>query len=337
MKHRRQAQSSALSFIDCICCGFGAVLLLFILTAKSQIVQKETEATQALAAVEVLQEAIAVAEEKQKSAETELASLDPQPDTETISLTQLDAEIARLSKTIEEKTAALAFLDEETEVSEAVAASERPSADKSYLSGLRLQGPRVLILLENSGSMLAQDANSALEIIHSGSSSQSEKWLRAKAAVRAVLAAIPKGTKVAILQMNQTASLLSGTLEDPYMDPYDNSALITTLDRLDALDASGGANLLNALTMIRNLGERPSSLLLIGDGLPTAPNPTSKSLSETDRIRLFNQAMSARPNFPFNVILFPFEGDPSAAGLFWKLGSRTNGITLIPDNDWPAL
>jgi hypothetical protein len=337
MKHRRQAQSSALSFIDCICCGFGAVLLLFILTAKSQIDQKEIETKQAIADFEVLQESIASAKERQKSVEKKLSELDPKPDPEAIDPDQLNAEIERLRKAIEEKKAALAFLDKETEATESVAAAERPSADKKYLSGLRLQGSRVLILLENSGSMLADDATSALEIIRNGNSSQSEKWLRAKAAVRAVLAAIPKGTKVALLQMNQTASPLFGTSEDPYMDPYENSELISLLDRLDALEASGGANLLNALIAIKNLGEQPSSLLLIGDGLPTAPNPTNKSLSEKDRIMLFNQAMSARPNFPVNTILFPFEGDPSAAALFWKLGSRTGGITLVPDNDWPAL
>lgn len=337
MKHRRQAQSSALSFIDCICCGFGAVLLLFILTAKSQIDQKKTDAKQRLAAAKTLQKAIATAEEKQKSVETELASLNPQPDTATISLPQLDTELARITKAIEDKKAALAFLDEATEATESVAASERPSADKSYLSGLRLQGPRVLILLENSGSMLAENASSALSIIRSGNSSQSEKWLRAKAAVRAILAAIPKGTEVAVFNMNQTTSSLFGASKDPYMDPYDNNELISMLDGIDALEASGGANLLNALTVIRNLGKPPSSLLLISDGLPTAPNSTNKTLTEKDRIWLFNKAMAARPDFPFNTILFPFEGDPSAAQLFWKLGSRTGGITLVPDNDWPAL
>jgi hypothetical protein len=54
-------------------------------------------------------------------------------------------------------------------------------------------------------------------------------------------------------------------------------------------------------------------------------------------VRLFNQAQSLRPNAPFNAILFPFDGDPSAAGLFWGLSGQTNGITLIPDNDWPNL
>jgi hypothetical protein len=47
--------------------------------------------------------------------------------------------------------------------------------------------------------------------------------------------------------------------------------------------------------------------------------------------------MASRPKYPFNAILFPFSGDPSAAGLFWQLSGRTKGITLIPGNDWPRL
>ena len=337
MKRRRQIQSSALSFIDCICCGFGAVLLLFILTAKKQMNQEATDSRQTLEALEILQREISVSKAEQQTINAKLASLDPQPDVKATDLTQLNDQLANLSKAIETKNAALAYLDEETKATEAIAGKDRPSADRSYLSGLRLQGPRVLILLENSGSMLAENANSALEIIRSGNGNQSEKWLRAKAAVRAVLAAIPKNTKVAILQMNQQTTPLTGTLENPYIDPYNNTELIDLSDRLEGLEASGGANLLNALITVRNLKDRPSSLLLIGDGLPTAPNPTGRTLSESNRVKLFHNAMAARPNFPFNVLLLPFEGDPSAAGLFWKLSSRTNGITLIPNKDWPNL
>ncbi len=185
--------------------------------------------------------------------------------------------------------------------------------------------------------MLAVDAKSALEIIRTGGGASAAKWLRAKAAVRAVIAAIPKGTKVAILQMNEATSAVSGSAASPYIDPYDNSALLTTLERLDRLQASGGADLSKALRTVGSLKERPSSLLLISDGLPSAPNPSQRSLSEADRVQLFKGAMATRPNYPCNAILFPFEGDPSAAGLYWQLSGRTNGITLIPDNDWPSL
>jgi hypothetical protein len=337
MKKRREAQSSALSFMDCICCGFGAVLLLFILTAKKQITLSSEEANQSLAAGQTLQIAIEAAQAKQLALEKDISALDPQPDTNATSLAELGAEQERLAKAIEDSAEALAALETESETVDAIAGLNRPSADQSYLSGLRLRAPRAVILLENSGSMLAADAESALEIIRKGSGASAEKWLRAKAAVRAVLAAIPQGTKVAIFQMNETAAPLSGSPDSPYIDPYNNSALLTTLERLDALEAKGGGDLANALRTIGQLKERPSSLLLIGDGLPSAPNPSQRSLSESDRVQLFNRALATRPSYPFNAILFPFEGDPSAAGLFWQLSGRTNGITLIPDNDWPTL
>ncbi len=337
MTKRREAQSSALSFMDCICCGFGAVLLLFILTAKAQITDSQEEATQSIEAADTLQAAIRETEAKQKALEKEIEALDPQPDSNATSVAQLAAEQERLAKAVEEQAEALAALEAQAEPTEQPAALDRPSADQSYLSGLRLRAPRAVILLESSGSMLAEDAKSAVAIIQQGSGATSEKWLRAKASVRAVLAAIPKGTQVAIFSMAESTKPLSGSEQNPYIDPYDNNALLTLLERLDKLEAGGGANLSTALQTVGQLKQRASSLLLIGDGLPSAPAPRNGGLSEADRVQLFNRAMANRPNYPFNAILFPFEGDPSAAGLFWQLSGKTNGVTLIPDNDWPAL
>lgn len=321
--------------MDCICCGFGAVLLLFILTAKQQITLSKEEATQSEEASDTLEAAIRETEAQQKALEKEIEALDPQPDTNATSVAQLAAEQERLAKAVEDQADALASLETKTPA-EQPAAMDRPSADQSYLSGLRLRAPRAVILLESSGSMLAVDAKSAVEIIQQGTGAKAEKWLRAKAAVRAVLAAIPKGTRVAIYSMAEETLPLSGNSQDPYIDPYENSGLLTFLDRLEKLEAGGGADLSKALQTVSQLKQRASSLLLIGDGLPSAPAPRG-GLSEQDRVNLFNSAMSTRPNYPFNVILFPFEGDPSAAGLFWQLSGRTNGITLIPDNDWPTL
>ncbi|MFL2832552.1 MAG: VWA domain-containing protein [Coraliomargaritaceae bacterium] len=337
MNKRREAQSSALSFMDCICCGFGAVLLLFILTAKAQITDSQEKAMQSVNAAETLEAAIRETKAKKLALTEEIKALDPQPDTKATSVAALAAEQERLAKAVEDQAKALAALENKTEPAEQPAALDRPSADKSYLSGLRLRAPRAVILLESSGSMLAEDAKTAVQIIQQGTGAKSKKWLRSKAAVRAVLAAIPKDTQVAIFAMAEETEALSGSTENPYIDPYDNKALLSFLDRLDQLEASGGADLSKGLQTVSQLKQRASSLLLIGDGLPTAPAPRSGNLTEADRVKLFNRAMANRLNYPFNAILFPFSGDPSAAGLFWQLSGRTKGITLIPDNDWPSL
>jgi hypothetical protein len=323
--------------MDCICCGFGAVLLLFILTTKKQIILSTEEASQSQEAAETLQAAIKETEAEQKALEKEIEALDPQPDTKTTSLAQLAAEQERLAKEVENQAMELQALKTEAEPTKAPASLERPSADQSYLSGLRLRGPRAVILLESSGSMLAETAQEAVAIMQQGSWQNADKWLRAKEALKAVLAAIPKGTQVAVFQMAESTSPLSGSPSNPYIDPYDNAALISLLDRLENLEARGGADLATGMRTVANLQQRASSLLLIGDGLPTAPAPPGRGLTETERVNLFNRAMATRPNYPFNAILFPFEGDPSAAGLFWQLSGRTNGITLVPDNDWPTL
>ena len=337
MPKRREAQSSALSFIDCICCGFGAVLLLFILTAKAQITDSQEKATQSVEAAETLEAAIRETMAKQEALKNAIEALDPQPDTKATSVAALAVEEARLAKAVEDQAKALTALETEAEATEQAAALDRPSADNTYLSGLRLRAPRAVILLESSGSMLANDAKTAVQIIQQGTGAKSKKWLRSKAAVRAVLAAIPKGTQVAIFAMAEETKALSGSPQNPYIDPYDNKALLSFLDRLDRLEARGGADLSKGLQTVAQLRQRASSLLLIGDGLPTAPAPRSGSLTEADRVQLFNRVMASHPQYPFNAILFPFSGDPSAAGLFWQLSGRTKGITLIPDNDWPRL
>ena len=337
MPKRREAQSSALSFMDCICCGFGAVLLLFILTAKAQITNSQEEAKQSINAADTLEAVIRETKAKKLALEEEIEALDPPSNAMVTSLAALTAKQERLAKEVEDQTKALTALENKAEPTEQPAALDRPSADNSYLSGLRLRAPRAVILLESSGSMLAEDAKTAIQIIQQGTGAKSKKWLRSKAAVRAVLAAIPKGTQVAIFAMAEETEALSGSTKNPYIDPYDNKALLSFLNRLDQLEASGGADLSKGLQAVSQLNQRASSLLLIGDGLPTAPAPSSGSLTEADRVKLFNRAMVSRFNYPFNTILFPFSGDPSAAGLFWQLSSRTKGITLIPDNDWPSL
>ena len=40
MIRRRQIQVFSLSFLDCICCGFGAIILIFVLSVDAQEKEK---------------------------------------------------------------------------------------------------------------------------------------------------------------------------------------------------------------------------------------------------------------------------------------------------------
>ena len=181
--------------MDCICCGFGAVLLLFILTSKRQILISQEDANQSQQAAETLQAAIEEARAKQKALDEDLSALDPQPDSNATSVADLAAKQERLAKEIEAEMQKIASL--ETSEAEAGPASlDRPSADRNYLSGLKLRGPRTVILLENSGSMLADNASDAIGIIQQGGGKVREMApCQSRRARRSGIR--PKGTRVA--------------------------------------------------------------------------------------------------------------------------------------------
>ena len=322
--------------MDVITCGFGAVLLLFILTAKRQITLNQQDAAEAAQTAETLAEAIRTAEDRNASLKERLDAADAPDEPPETTPEELRAQRDQLRDAIAAQQEKLEALETKETRPDAIGDRERPSAPRKTLAGLRLRGPRAVIMLENSGSMLGRDAEAALNIIRSGKPAASDKWQRAKAAVRTVLASIPKGTQVAVLRMNEGARTLSGTPRDPFIDPYDNNALLPLLEKLANLRAEGGANLRNGLRTVAGLPERPSSLLYIGDGLPTAPaDQRAGALTERQRVRLFNEAIRQPPGFPVNILLLPFAGDPSAAGLFWELSGRTGGVTLVPEADWP--
>ena len=104
MHKRREAQSSALSFMDCICCGFGAVLLLFILTAKAQITNSQDESKQSFIAADTLEAVIRETKAKKLALEEEIEALDAGSNAMVTSLAALTAKQERLAKEVEDQT-----------------------------------------------------------------------------------------------------------------------------------------------------------------------------------------------------------------------------------------
>jgi len=99
-----------------------------------------------------------------------------------------------------------------------------------------------------------------------------------------------------------------------------------------------GTSLENALALTRSLLPRPDNVILLTDGLPTqgAKKPFRSTVSPEKRVKLFERAVKTLPQgIPVNTILFPMEGDPMAAVLFWKLAIDSKGSFLTPTRDWP--
>ena len=48
-----------------------------------------------------------------------------------------------------------------------------------------------------------------------------------------------------------------------------------------------------------------------------------------------NGQVSLEEGIPVNVILFPMEGDPMAASMYWRVAVRSRGSFFSPSEDWP--
>ena len=83
---------------------------------------------------------------------------------------------------------------------------------------------------------------------------------------------------------------------------------------------------------------KPDNLFLLTDGLPTQGKTAPKKYMVTgvQRRKNFTAAVGTLPRgIPVNTILFPMEGDPEAAALFWQFAMNTNGAFIAPSRDWP--
>ena len=100
----------------------------------------------------------------------------------------------------------------------------------------------------------------------------------------------------------------------------------------------GGTSLANVFKAAASVRPRPDNILLLTDGLPTQGTGkiSKKAVSGDQRLKYFDRAVKVLPgDIPVNTILFPMEGDPMAAAMFWRLAVDTNGSFLTPTSDWP--
>jgi predicted nuclease with TOPRIM domain len=169
---RKEVEVFSLSFMDCICCGFGAVLLLFILTTGQKTNFTETDLTD-------LRDRIAAMEREISDERTEIERLakalaiedvnldglrEESTDKET-KISQRKNELQLLLQQVSTLKDALAKLLEEQQ---AIPTQEEPPAisipnvdRRQYLTGIRMEGEHVLFIVRASGSMLDETIEGA--------------------------------------------------------------------------------------------------------------------------------------------------------------------------------
>jgi hypothetical protein len=352
MARKRRTTAFSLSFLDIMACGFGAVTLLFLILRHNDI-QIEVPDIKLSAEVDLLVEDIRDAEEDKVELLNSLEELklelvqaqglsrryltDLEEVEETIQ-TDPDEEIAMLRRQVE-------VLERETASMEEIEFGDKVrqfigEGNRQYLTGLKLGGERVLILVDGSASMLADTVVNAIRLrnMEDAQKLKAAKWQWTLKTVEWLLAQLPPSSRFQVYMFNTEATPALLGSEGEWLDAADSLQLEDTVAGMKEFSPGGGTSLENAFTAISDFADKPDNLFLLTDGLPTqGKNPPSKYMvSGEQRRRNFINAVGKIPRgVPVNSILFPMEGDPEAAALFWQLAMTTQGAFIAPSRDWP--
>lgn len=342
-------------------CGFGAVILIFLIIDHNTEVHAEEVNQDLISEVSLLEEEILEGREhlvvtrntideidnqlaeanglaekildEKNALEVKLSTLDKAALSEVDRLNKLKAEI----QSLEEETRRLrakALEDTGNDTREFVG-----DGDRQYLTGLKLGGKRTLIALDNSASMLDRSIVNIIRMRNMNNSEKykSEKWIQARGIVEWLVSQLPQQSQYQIYTFNLKAeAAISGT-KGSWLSVKNSNQLNQAIDNVNRTLPENGTSLENLFRDIAAMQPKPDNIILITDGLPTqGVNLKSGTVSGKERVKIYNRAVKELPRgIPVNVILTALEGDPQAAGAFWQLAQATQGAFISPSRDWP--
>ena len=364
MAARRELGAGFVSFLDVMCCGFGAVILLVVILNGDVLRKREQQAVDLRAE---LQRAVALEE----AARSQLAALNQ----EAATVDQQQAETARQAAALEARVreasaqareaearargsqAAIATLQAQsvaleqalTLLRQKTAAKweggNRPigfsgDGQRQYLTGLKLGGERTLILLDASASMLDETVVNVLRwrLMAPEVRRGAPKWQRSVRTLHWLIANLRPGRQFQVYQFGTEAKPLIDGTDGQWLSTDDASRLSAAVNAARQLAPIGGTSLHKAFAAIGQMRPRPDSVILVTDGLPTqgAGAERDRLISADERRAFFVDATRGLPrDIPVNTLLLPMEGDPEAAGSFWQLALMTRGSFITPSRDWP--
>ncbi|MEX2489114.1 MAG: hypothetical protein WD356_06240 [Pseudomonadales bacterium] len=361
---RRTLTVFSLSFLDIMACGFGAVILIFILidhatevnsqevnaelmaevkkveealeTDRQNLVQLRNTVEQTEEEVVTTDERIREITEQIESLETQIAAASTQGASQDDSVEQLKQEI----KQLEEE---LASLEGSVAASEEAGESLRSfvgQGNRQYLTGLNVGGKNILILLDASASMLDRTIVNVVRRRNMSEDRQRDapKWRRAVRTVEWIIANMPTDADFQFFTFNTQAQPIIEDTEGKWLKAVERENTDAALENLNQIVPKGGTSLHHAFATARNMSPQPDNIFLIIDSLPTTGLEANDkgTITGSERLDLFQDSLDQLPqNIPVNIILFPMEGDPVASPSFWRLAQMSGGSFLSPSEDWP--
>ena len=364
-RRRRRVETFGLSFLDCICCGFGAVILFYtVISAQSglermrqtqdlsaEVSRLEEEVLEGRRNLVVLRNTLEKTESETASAAARTARILAELEAQRRQVSVYDETTLARRQRIEKLMADIRSLEESTKRLRAASVEPGPSGqktrsfrrtggDRRYITGIRMYGKHILILVDTSASMLHEDLVNIILLRNSDDSRKrrAAKWRRALDTVSWLVTQLPPGSEYQIYGFNTQAGPVLAESEGKWQSSSDAQLLARNVEALREIIPQGGTSLINALSAAKAMSPRPDQIILITDGLPTQGKSAGlrRYVDAERRAKLFDDALSERPErVPIDVVLMPMKGDLPAAHRFWQLARHTGGVLLMPSKDWP--
>jgi len=359
---RRRLTVFSLSFLDVMSCGFGAVILIFL------IINHDTEEDQRVTNDDLLSEIRMLDYQVQQGEKNLFEMLEVLDDVDARvddsdqnlastkqSIEKRQADLDELKDTSVAKTESLKSLTADIETREeevnrllalksasdgAQVRSFEGEGDRQYLTGLKVGGRNIIIAVDTSASMLDDTIVNVLRRRNMDEDRKraAPKWQRAVRTVEWLAAQLPLDAEFQVFGFaEQTRSLVPDAGTD-WVPMHDGQALNAAIEALRGEAPQGGSSLVNLILEIRQLSPIPDNVYIITDGLPTQGEdpPRAATVTGKRRLSLFGDAVNRLPKqIPINVIMFPMEGDPMASAAFWNVARVTGGAFISPSWDWP--
>lgn len=364
MARRREFSIISMSFLDAITCGFGAIILFFMIITANIDLRSETVLEDRSAEVDRMKLQVLVGRKnlvqlrdqvakliedwassravreqlvtEVQRTESEMKALTADSSARKESIEKLQSDLESLRKQTEDLNAPTIS----TEAAGNFIRSIRGEGYRQYLTGMRMGGDRIVILVDVSTSMLDRTLVNILRRRNMSEEQQREspKWQQVVKTVDWLTAQVPPESQFQVIAFNDKAwSLIDGT-DGQWLPVGDGSKLTEAVDNMRKLVPHGATSLHTAFEAANKLQPKPDNIYLLVDGLPTMGEviPARAGVTGRERQGHFERAVREAPlNVPINVILFAMEGDPLAAPAYWTLALRSGGSMLAPSEDWP--
>ncbi len=333
-----------LAFLDVMSCGLGAAVLLFLIIDYNLAEQAQAGGGSEVD-VQFLERSIAAQDKQAEDARLQVAQLNRELRNLGEQRVAVIAQEARLSAdqspTISTEELASQVREREKQLQAARKSRQlierQREARRQYVAGFRVEGQRILILLDRSASM--QDVRIATivrnKFLPAESRQAAYKWRWTLSIFEWLLAHLPEQSQYQVIGFS-TAPEVALQRHPGWLPAADEKRMKEVIAAVHDWVPDGGTRLDDALEKAAKMRPSPDAVYLVTDGLPTQGKTWLKraKVSSEKRLKFFKDATSGIRR-PHHVILLPLEGDPAAAGAYWQFATRTGGQFLVPSEDWP--